>query len=171
MADLKNRIEIREMTVSDVVSVTSLNKTVVSVTSPMDTGKFRELFSLSTASTVAVLDSACVGFLIAIEHGRDYANDNYRWFSDSLDNFLYIDRVVVSSTCRGLGVGSLLYGHLSDAARRGGFQCIAAEIDVEPPNQPSLRFHEKMGFVEIGTRELTSGKRVSMQFCRLDKSG
>lgn len=169
MSRVTDGVQIREMTVSDASAIVSLNQSVVSVTSPMDRKKFGNLFELSTSSPVAVLNGKCVGFLIAIERGVDYDNDNdnFSWFTSCLNDFLYIDRVVVSSECRGLGVGSLLYSHLFESARNTKQRRITAEIDVEPPNQPSLRFHEKMGFVEIGTRELASGKRVSMQVCRV----
>lgn len=167
MCNLSDRIQLRRMLSSDSAAVLSLNHSSVSVTSPMDSTKFIELLGLSSASTVAVLDDACVGFVIVIEEGRDYRNDNYCWFSNQLNSFTYIDRVVVSSVCRGSGVGSRLYSQLLEDARRSGFEFIAAEIDIEPPNQSSLRFHRKLGFREIGTREMETGKRVSMQVCQL----
>lgn len=167
MSSVAGDVQIRAMTVADASAIVSLNQSVVSVTSQMDKKSFGRLLDLSMFSSVAVRDGECVGFVFAIDHSREYENDNYRWFSSRLDNFVYVDRVVVSGTCRGMGVGSLLYFHLFAATRRAGAQCITAEIDIEPPNQPSLRFHEKTGFVEIGTRELTSGKRVSLQVCQL----
>lgn len=135
----------------------------------MDMKSFGSLFDLSTSSSVAVLDGGCVGFLIALGHGSEYENHNYQWFSRRLVNFVYVDRVVVSSTCHGVGIGSLLYSRLLAATQQAGTRFIAAEIDVDPPNQASLRFHEKMGFIEIGRRDLASGKQVSMQAFRVDE--
>jgi len=50
-----------------------------------------------------------------------------------------------------------------DWAQQQGLLQIAAEMDLMPPNEDSLKFHQKRGFVAIGSRELESGKTVSMQ--------
>ena len=46
---------------------------------------------------------------------------------------------------------------------------MTAEMDIDPPNEHSVYFHKKSGFVEIGQRTLDSGKRVSMQSVALTK--
>jgi predicted GNAT superfamily acetyltransferase len=56
-----------------------------------------------------------------------------------------------------------MYQHVAEAAQKDGCLVMSAELDLEPPNEPSLRFHEKQGFVRLGVRALESGKLVSMQ--------
>ena len=45
----------------------------------------------------------------------------------------------------------------------GGVGHLALEVNVDPPNEGSLRFHERLGFVEVGQQDTPYGIRVSMQ--------
>lgn len=156
---------IREMTAADAAAVVALNQAVVEVTSAMDRARLAELSHLSRLKLVAESNGEVVAFVLAMSEGQAYANGNYQWFSARLKNFLYIDRVVVSAACQGLGIGRLLYAHLNAWVQQAGILSICGEIDIDPPNPASLRFHEKAGFVPIGKRSLASGKQVSMQLC------
>lgn len=157
--------EIRKMSLADASATVSLNAAVVDVTSPMDVDRFAVLYELSALKLVAEVNSDVVAFVMAMTDGTAYENDNYRWFSARLRDFMYIDRVVVTDACRGLGIGRLLYSRICAASMQAGVRTLCAEINLEPPNRVSLRFHEKSGFVQIGTRVLGNGKRVSMQAC------
>lgn len=57
--------------------------------------------------------------------------------------------VYVDESRQGLGVGSLLMNSLFDAAIALGKHVMVAGIEAS--NQPSLRFHERLGFVFAGT--------------------
>jgi len=37
------------------------------------------------------------------------------------------------------------------------------EVNADPPNEGSLRFHARLGFVEVGQQDTPYGIRVSMQ--------
>lgn len=112
---------------------------------------------------VAEVDGEIAGFLLGLSEGAAYENGNYEWFSKRYDNFVYIDRVVVDGRFRGVGIGQSLYTHVFEWSRRQRLNHIAAEIDIEPPNTGSLRFHDRLGFEEIDTRQLANGKTVSMR--------
>ena len=148
---------------SDVAAVLALNADVVELTSPMDEARFDALFEAASLRLVAEHDGEVLGFLLALADDRSYENANFAWFSARLRSFLYVDRVVVSARSRGLGIGQLLYGALFDSAARSGLLNVCAEIDLDPPNEGSLRFHERSGFVRIGTRTMDGGKVLSMQ--------
>lgn len=154
---------IREMTTEDAADVVALNKAVVHATSPMDNDRFDVLFGLSDLNLVAEINGDVAAFVMGVIHDRDYENGNYQWFSQRLKRFLYIDRVVVSESCRGTGVGRLLYSQIYEWSAQSELLMICAEMILEPPNHESLRFHKNAGFVQIGTRLLENGKRVSMQ--------
>jgi predicted GNAT superfamily acetyltransferase len=49
--------------------------------------------------------------------------------------------VVVCAARQGSGVGSLLYDDLFAFARSAGYEWLTWEIDAEPPNPSSVRFH------------------------------
>lgn len=156
-------IELRDATPDDTNAIVALNEDVVAVTSPMDADRFRQLLDLSAHCVVAEQDGTVIGFVLAMQQGAPYVNGNFGWFSDRLNRFVYIDRIVISKAGRGHGLGGRLYDHVAAAARDAGCLVMAAEMDLDPPNEQSLKFHEKAGFVKLGTRQLDSGKTVSMQ--------
>ncbi len=156
-------ISLRDATLEDAPAIVALNEAVVAVTSPMDTGRFEELLGLSSHCVVAERDGAVIGFVLAMRQGAAYANGNFDWFAARLNNFVYVDRIVIAKEGRGHGLGGRLYREVAEAARPDGCLVMAAEMDLEPPNAPSLKFHASHGFVELGVRRLESGKLVSMQ--------
>ncbi|MEP2309190.1 GNAT family N-acetyltransferase, partial [Rhodopirellula bahusiensis] len=115
------------MRLADCAAVVELNEAVVSVTSSMDSVRFAELFELSEIKLIVELEGSVVGVVLAMVEGCGYDNGNYAWFEERLRNFLYIDRVVVSSECRGLGVGRSLYSYLFEEADRLGSLHVCAE--------------------------------------------
>jgi len=152
---------------ADEAAVLAMNRQAEQVTSPLDAARFAALFAVSDLKQVAELDGEVVGFVLAIADDKPFENHNYRWFTrwftERVEHFIYIDRVIVSPACRGQGVGREFYAAVFDAACQSGITKVCAEMDLEPPNRGSLQFHRKLGFIEIGTRTAASGKRLSMQ--------
>lgn len=105
--------------------------------------------------------------LIALRPGRRYDSQNYRWFERTYDSFLYVDRVVVTKAHRGEGLGAVLYDDFAAAGRRLGVRRLTCEVNLDPPNPGSMRFHERLGFRPVGTQE-AGGKRVQMLMRELD---
>ena len=158
------RIAIQNATPDHYAHILALNDTEVQQTSAMDLARLRELDALSCYHKVARVDGLVAAFLLAMRDGAAYANDNYAWFAERFAQFVYVDRIVVSSAFGGLGVGSLLYADLFAYARTQHIDTIACEYNVEPPNPASRRFHDKFGFNEIGQQWVANRtKRVSMQ--------
>ena len=52
---------------------------------------------------------------------------------------------------QGQGLGSLLYGRLIPTLDAQGYRCLVAGITT--PNEVSVRLHERIGFVHLGTLE------------------
>ncbi|MBT3246272.1 MAG: GNAT family N-acetyltransferase [Actinobacteria bacterium] len=102
------------------------------------------------------------GFLIGLEGpGLAYRSDNYRWFSERYERFIYVDRVVVAPEAWGLGLGRSLYTGFISAAE--GHPVLCAEVNLLPRNDRSLAFHEAFGFVPVGEQDTEGGsKRVQM---------
>ena len=93
---------------------------------------------------------------------------NYLWFSAHYPRFLYIDRIVVSASARGRGLGPALYADLIAVARNSGVDLLCCEYDLEPPNPGSARFHAGFGFREVGQQRVAGGKKsVSLQILDL----
>ena len=154
---------IREIDRNDSEAILQLNELSVEVLSPLDDSKLQRLLQMSALSVIAELSDQVAGFMLALTQGAAYESPNYQWFSNNYENFLYIDRVVVSGSCRGQGIASAFYEYAANWASRQSIPTMLAEIDIEPPNDASLLFHKKTGFVEVQKLKLGKQKVVSLQ--------
>jgi len=154
---------IRQYKECDEAEILHLNKESVHFLSPMDSSRFSQLKKLCSLLIVAENSGAVNGFLMGFTTGTHYDSPNYQWFLRNIKDFLYIDRVVVSKKVRGFGIGSLLYSEAKKWANSNSLSTMAAEINIQPPNEPSLLFHKKWGFKELETQRVAS-KVVSLQF-------
>lgn len=158
------QVEIRNALEADFAEILALNDAEVQQTSAMDFARLQNLHGLSGYHRVAVVNGRVAGFLLAMPSGAPYANDNFRWFTDHVGNFMYVDRIVVGSDFAGLGIGSALYRDLFSESRARGLSTVTCEYNIEPPNPASRAFHDKFGFQELGTQWVAGGsKRVSLQ--------
>lgn len=160
---MAKKYQLHEYCPDDELSILELNTESVVETSPMDSAKFQTLLSQGCRVTVAIQDKQVFAFLMEFPEGSDYDNANYHWFSERLKRFIYVDRIVVGKAARGDGVGQLIYSDLIQRAQGEKRLWIAAEINTLPRNEPSLVFHNKQGFVEVGQQKLHAQKIVSMQ--------
>ena len=119
-----------------------------------------DLVSLASLPIGAYQDDILMGFVLCLPPGTRYASLNYAWFNERYGNFVYVDRIAVGQSYRDKQVGSDLYQRVIEESRK--LECpVAAEINIEPPNPGSMRFHKRHGFSQVGT--LSHGeKSVSM---------
>ena len=159
---------LREARAADLEAILALNCEWERVTSPLTLDALSRLHSLAAVHLVAVEGDSVLGFLLAIGPAIDYDSPNYRWFDDAGDDFLYIDRAVVSSAVQRSGVGAALYAEVFDCARQRGVSRVVCEVDIEPLNAASDAFHRRRGFVEVGTQSVAAGSKVvSLRECAL----
>lgn len=157
-------IRIRDAGADDASAILALNEDAVQYTSAMDALRLQELQALAGLNWVITVDDAVAGFLLAMREGAGYANANYDFFAAHYPVFLYVDRIVIAPDHAGLKLGTQVYEAVFAYARTQGVPVVTCEYNVEPPNEPSRRFHDKFGFREIGTQWLDGGvKRVSLQ--------
>lgn len=158
-------MQIRPTQAADFPSILALNHESVRFLSPLDHPRLAALHAQAELHLVVEDDaSRVVAFLLALREGAAYDSPNYQWFAGRYPRFLYVDRIVVGEHHHGAGAGKLLYQHVFDHARLIGAEVVACEIDVEPPNPVSERFHAKRGFREMGRQAVASGtKLVSLQ--------
>ncbi|MGA7966109.1 MAG: GNAT family N-acetyltransferase [Gammaproteobacteria bacterium] len=156
--------DMRDACESDFESILKLNDAEVQKTSQMDMDRLRLLDHLSSYHKVAMLDGHVAGFTLAIRAGAHYPNVNFSWFASRLDDFLYVDRIVVGSAFSGLKIGTGLYKDLFAYAKAQGISNITCEYNIEPPNLASRAFHDKFGFKELGRQRVAGNtKLVSLQ--------
>lgn len=153
-------MKIRAVHHDDSTQILRLNEQSVQFLSPLDPERLALL--RTQAAYLPVLESArqVAAFLLAFREGSAYDSPNYRWFVSRYPKFLYIDRVVVSLSIQGQGAGKLLYEDVFAFARSEGINLVTCEIDIDPPNPVSLRFHERHGFRQVGTQTYGHAQKV-----------
>lgn len=154
---------IREIEDRDIPDLLSLNQQYVHFLSALDREKFTQLKNICDLSVVAEESGQLAGFILGMTSGKDYSSLNYQWFNDRYENFLYIDRVVVSGAMQGRGVASQLYEYASSWALDRSLSRLLAEINIQPENPYSLSFHQKFGFRELTQLIHDKSKIVSLQ--------
>ena len=163
-------IVLRDAVHGDFDAICALNLAEVQHTSAMDVDRLMALHELSCFHRVACVDGIVAAFLLAMRDGAPYANTNFEWFARKFARFVYIDRVVVADSARGLGLGTRLYEELFAFARAHEIPHVTCEYNLVPANEPSRRFHDKLGFAERGTQWMADGtKKVSLQAAQIDE--
>ena len=112
----------------------------------------KKLIGLSAYNLLVLKSEEIVGFIICMREGSTYGSENYKFFTQRLKKFLYVDRVVVDERHRRSGLGKAIYQDIFAYANDKNLP-IALEVNTEPVNQPSLKFHEKMGFEKVGSKD------------------
>ena len=153
-------VDIRPWTEGDLATLLAMNNASVPAVSGLNASELQRLLEQSSPTLVAVVNSQAVGFVECLGPGLEYTSENYRWFSARYPSFAYVDRVVVAEHHRGQRVGQALYEALDHRAP-ADVPVILCEVNLDPPNPGSLRFHARLGFEEVG-REVHGGKLVSL---------
>jgi len=112
----------------------------------------KQLIEVSSYNLLVLDDEKVIGFIICMREGSAYGSENYKFFTQRLKKFLYVDRVAIDEQHRRAGLGQAIYENIFVLARNNDLP-IALEVNTQPVNQPSLNFHEKMGFDKVGTRD------------------
>jgi hypothetical protein len=136
-----------------------------------------ELSSLSRERLVELVAGAFYGraiddgdaFLLAFDQRADYDSPNFLWFKKRIPCFVYVDRVVVSSSHRRMGLARQLYEDLFRCARASGHGAIVCEVNAHPPNPLSDAFHASLGFELIGQADLED-RAKSVRYLRREIS-
>jgi len=143
-------------------AVTRVNNDAYPAVPRATVSEMDDLAGLCDLTMVCEVDGEVVGFLFAVEPGKDYDSENYRFFESRGMPHFYIDRIVLGPGSRGQGLGKKLYGEVFREAQRRGFDRVTCEVNLKPENPTSLAFHEAMGFVGVGVQD-TKGGSVRVQ--------
>jgi predicted GNAT superfamily acetyltransferase len=102
-------------------------------------------------------------FCITFAPDAPDAGVNHQWFADRFESFVYLDRIATDPAYQNLGLGALLYQSVQKqmiASAQHSLLC--CEVNLEPPNPGSLRFHHRIGFTEVGQHSPQQNYLVSM---------
>jgi len=151
-------ISLRSVAESDLRDVLRLNEASVPAVNSVDLQQMQWFAANAAHFRVAENNGRFAGFLVGMRPGTVYASPNYRWFCERYQDFGYIDRVAVAVDAQRLGVATALYRDF-DASLPRGVEVLTCEVNIEPPNESSMRFHEAFGFRTVGTHSLEHGRK------------
>ena len=150
---------VRDMTLDDLNVVHAINEENVPAVGQETFEDLLAIFDVCSINLVAEIDGRVRGFCMVMPPGTDYSSPNYLYFCERHADFVYLDRVAITADAQGRGIGPMLY---REVERRSTAPWFALEVNVKPPNEGSMRFHAREGFVEVDRLETRPGKIVSL---------
>ena len=142
-------MDIVALSTSDIDAMWAINEQGLPGTGKVSKEEIAKLLGFSLLSVGAYDQGELLGFVICLPPKTGYGSINYAWFNEHYDSFVYVDRIAVSEEHRNNGVGSALYNHVVSYSKQH-IVPVAAEVNREPPNPGSMRFHHRFGFEEVG---------------------
>lgn len=141
-------VTVRPITDDDLSAIIPANNAEIPAVSLLEEERLREILEAAETAVVAEVDDEVAGFVFGLPSGLDgFESSNYEWFHQQLDDFVYIERIVVLPGNQGLGIGRRLYDEVVDASDA---PVLVSEVNTNPRNDGSLAFHDRYGFEPIG---------------------
>ena len=153
------KITIRKPKLSDMAEILDINSSCIPHVDYRDISYFENSIQNTNYYFVAEYDNKVSGFIIAYDEKQKCNSENYRYFKKIYSDFIYIDRITVSEKYHGLKIGTELYKSIDNACHNK--KRLTCEVNTNPPNKPSILFHQKIGFKEIDECSLSNGKTVA----------
>ncbi|MDW3207737.1 MAG: GNAT family N-acetyltransferase [Alphaproteobacteria bacterium] len=154
-------MDIRDIRDGDADWLHALNEACLPAVNQLSKERLWALVGKTARTRVAEIDGQPVGVAMTLAPGVDHDSMNYLWFDSRMDDFLYLDRIMVSDAARGRGVGKALYEDIFRiAASREGTRAVTCEVNLKPFNGGSLRFHAALGFITVGEQDTEGGKKA-----------
>ena len=163
-----NELEPRLFLESDINAALELNNLNAPAVGEIDRTQLEFLIEHSLYSFAIGADTLHA-FCITFAPGAPYTSVNYQWFSQNYSEFVYLDRIVVSEKMRNNSLGAKLYAAVEQRMIKD--RCapiLTCEVNLNPPNIGSIRFHNRIGFREVGQQDSKPGLTVSLLAKNLD---
>jgi predicted GNAT superfamily acetyltransferase len=133
---------IRPIEQHDHDTIVDLNQSALEGVGRLDHESLALLVKQSDQALVLDDGGDVAGFVITLPTGAVYDSSRYEWFEERLDEYVYLDRIVVAETHRRQGVASRLYDAVESE--------LPVALEVYETNAPSLEFHRQRGYQQVG---------------------
>lgn len=155
-------VPIRNVKPYELHCVLEMNEAAVPHVNSVSLVQMQKFLDEAAYFRAAIIDGVPAAFLIGLTPDADYQSLNFRWFCDRYASFAYIDRVAVAAAARRRGLAAALYRDFENSFSSHSSRLVC-EVNLRPPNPASMRFHEQMGFVQVGSQVIDDGaKEVAM---------
>ena len=109
----------------------------------------QNLLRQSSNNYYVIFKNRIIGFIICFREKSAYNSKNYKFFKKKEGKFLYVDRIAINYKYRRFGIGKNLYSKVESIAANNDLP-ICCEVNTDPLNEISIRFHKDLGFTEVG---------------------
>ena len=155
-------VDIRPFAVADLAEVLAINSGASPGVSRLDSVTALALMSVAFVAWIAVREGRVAGYLIGFLPTSDYDGEEFLWFRQRRQDFIYVDQIAVASSSRGHGIGRRFYAELARWGSANSCRSIVCEVNLVPPNPASLAFHRTCGFSEVGRLLVADGREVAL---------
>ncbi len=122
----------------------------------------KNLLSKSIKNLFISNQNSLVGFIVCFRENSNYESENYKFFSQSEKTFMYIDRVAIDKEFRRNRLAQELYNNIEKICIEKKLP-LCCEVNTFPINKPSIDFHKKLGFYEVGSNDFTANSVVYLK--------
>lgn len=150
---------IRNAVAADLDEVLELNEAVVPAVNSVPLEQMQWFLEHATYFRLAEGDGQLDAFLVGLRPGTAYNSVNYRYFCEHYADFAYVDRIAVSKHARRSGLASALYDDFR-ASLPDEVSVMTCEVNLRPPNEGSMQFHERLGFRKVAEQESEGGTKT-----------
>jgi|AP95_1055475.scaffolds.fasta_scaffold00212_2 hypothetical protein len=151
-------INIQNVNTNDLSRIHELNHGAVPAVSRVTQKELAHFLEIADYFRVIKIENNIIGFLIALTPRKNYHSPNYKWFEKHYTQFMYVDRILIDPAFQGQGLGRAFYDDLKKFSKELT-PILTCEVNLKPPNDGSILFHEKYGFEQVGTQETEDGKK------------
>lgn len=157
-AERSDPFELRDVEDTDLDVVLRLNEAVVPAVSSVGIAQMQWFAEHAAYFRIALREQDLAAFLIGMRPGTDYQSPNYQWFCNAYADFGYIDRIAVAGIARRHGLATRMYEDF-EVQLPADVTVMTCEVNIRPPNDSSMRFHENLGFRQVGSQTLDEGDK------------
>lgn len=150
-------MDLQKIGPSDYEEVLALNEAEVPHVGSIGPEQLDWFANSASFARLVRIDGKLAGFIIGLRPGTSYQSPNYRWFCENYDDFAYVDRIAIDEWARRRGLAEALYNAFAEAET--GAPVMTCEVNIRPANEGSMKFHERMGFRQVGSQETEGGKK------------
>lgn len=126
--------------------------------------KLRAILAQSNYCKIVFWGNTPAGFVLCLPENVECESMNYAWVAARYTNFLYIDRVAILPAFQNRQLGRSLYTDLIDFAKAQKCEAVLCEVNLQPLNAGSLRFHKRFDFTECGSQFTENGTKEVQYF-------
>lgn len=146
---MNSEIQINAANAQHYAEILVLNELAIPHVNSISVETLKKLHAQSFSLQIACVSGKLAGFLLALNETAEYSSVNFQWFKNNYPQFTYVDRIVVGSDFRRLGLAKTLYKQLI-ANIPASCPVLTCEVNLKPENPGSITFHERLGFSRVG---------------------